>query len=494
MPSLLNQSHHLGVSISFLKEFKRHHLIQTGGKEVSWNKSECLEKVIIPRANEGKCSLANLEERYLDSKGNEHSGDANTLWLYSSGTSVAALIDEVIVYSGKVSHTGGTLFHYIDVLCDNYFSTENERISVYTEVIGRVNNMIVLVDNPLNPFFAQTIFTNWVLYLALKSGTKVTFVSSKKSITELFENLAEKYENVFNLFQQIYVPKKFSKKAQYEEICHSQLKGQNANKAENLIKRSFEKWIVRTCKNTIQVYQGKGNIGSKHLCAALNLGSYLLTLKNTDDADFFLSFCYQNYNQSEFFSKKFGSAAKIKFGQLLVSKLEPETAYQIGMAESDWLLDMSSHVAADLFTLLVASSAQLEDFAQAVHWAKKLFDNKQNELAETISRVNDAEISFHVPGQKRAKRPEEFSTLQREFKMSLNDSDRYLLCQLERAEIATLLGQLQMKAELFQEAADSFTLATTFYTEIYGKIDPLVAKSRTNLDEAKFKLKSSSSK
>ena len=63
MPSLLNQSHHLGVSISFLKEFKRHHLIQTGGKEVSWNKSECLEKVIIPRANEGKCSLANLEER-----------------------------------------------------------------------------------------------------------------------------------------------------------------------------------------------------------------------------------------------------------------------------------------------------------------------------------------------------------------------------------------------------------------------------------------------
>ena len=89
---------------------------------------------------------------------------------------------------------------------------ENERISVYTEVIGRVNNMIVFVDNPLNPFFAQTIFTNWVLYLALKSGTEVTFVSSKKPITELFENLAEKYENVFNLFQQFTFRKNFQRK------------------------------------------------------------------------------------------------------------------------------------------------------------------------------------------------------------------------------------------------------------------------------------------
>ncbi len=118
--TMAKKSSPLGVSINFLKEFKQQHLVQAG-HELSWNKLQCVENAIKPRASEGRCSLAVLEERYNDAKGNVHSGDANALWLYSDDAPMTEVIEQVKILSHKLSNKT-SYFHFIDAFCDNHFS------------------------------------------------------------------------------------------------------------------------------------------------------------------------------------------------------------------------------------------------------------------------------------------------------------------------------------------------------------------------------------
>ena len=54
----------IGVSTNFLKQFTRQYLSTQESPETLLKFQECVDYVIIPRTQEGKCCVAELEERY----------------------------------------------------------------------------------------------------------------------------------------------------------------------------------------------------------------------------------------------------------------------------------------------------------------------------------------------------------------------------------------------------------------------------------------------
>ena len=183
---------------------------------------------------------------------------------------------------------------------------------------------------------------------------------------------------------------------------------------------------------------------------SLNVGIYLLTSKNIQDAEFFLCFCLQNYSENEHFAKKHGKNARVKHAQLLLAQNEPEKALEVANRELEIILGNDSHQDEGLLTVLTVCNVHVQDFLQAAHWAKKLTNHKQNELISLKENTDIFGTMSGIGAQKTAKRPEDFTTLQREYKMTLNESDRYHLCRIEVAEVMALQGQLQMRAELFE--------------------------------------------
>ncbi len=115
-------------------------------------------------------------------------------------------------------------------------------------MLDQVSFVVVVVDNPLSPFFTHKIFPNWVLYSALKSSVKILFVSSKQNQSQLLSSVSEKFENVFEICEKITIPKRYSMKKTYDKFSHYQLKGPKLQKAEKMIRNLYEKWIFRICK------------------------------------------------------------------------------------------------------------------------------------------------------------------------------------------------------------------------------------------------------
>ncbi len=179
----------------------------------------------------------------------------------------------------------------------------------------------------------------------------------------------------------------------------------------------------------------------------------MLSNQSIQEADSFLRFCRINAALNDKFRKNFGSILAAKYGQLLYSQNRIEECLEVCLREVEMALENST--AKDiLLTVIAACHVAQEDPEQSLHWSIKLANHKQNHVLELKRlmqfdefgpiRIEDGNIPQPI------RRPEQFSSLQRDYRGMLSLEEQFLLAQIEAAEVLAVVGQWQTKCQLYE--------------------------------------------